>query len=219
MIIRGHALTGPALTALVFIASQFRAGRASRSLSSRGTTGSTVRKRRDIASTPTRRPASSAGLAEPSRMPVPGHLIWAGWPALRHAIPKKRHAAASRRPAPETPTRSQHSSSPRCRPTEYPDLSAAAGERREATDRPDRRVGLRLSRDLRDVGGPADPRLAQHGAASPEYLCIAVLHPECSLMPPSVRTWRGSRRVCGNLCACAAAVPACPLRHGSRTFS
>jgi hypothetical protein len=40
----------------------------------RETTGSTVRKRRDIASTPTRRPASSAGLAEPSRMPAPGHL-------------------------------------------------------------------------------------------------------------------------------------------------
>ena len=30
-------------------------------------------------------------------MPAPGHLIRAGCPALRHAIPRKRHAAASTR--------------------------------------------------------------------------------------------------------------------------
>jgi hypothetical protein len=51
-------------------------------------------------------------------------------------------------------------------------------------------------RDLRDVGGPADPRSARHTAARPEYLCTEVLHGECSLMPPTGRP--SHARSCGN---------------------
>jgi len=40
-------------------------------------------------------------------------------------------------------------------------------------------------KNLRDVGGPADLRSAQHAAAWPEYLCRAVLHGECALLPLS----------------------------------
>jgi hypothetical protein len=35
-------------------------------------------------------------------------------------------------------------------------------------------------RNPRGVDGPADPRLAQHAAAWPEYLCSAVLDGECA---------------------------------------
>lgn len=39
-----------------------------------------------------------------------------------------------------------------------------------------------------------NPRSAQHAAAWPEYLCRAVLHGECALLPRPAERWRGRSR-------------------------
>ena len=62
------------------------------------------------------------------------------------------------------------------------------------------------------------PRSAQHAAARPEYLCRAVLHGECALMPPRERVQQGSGRVCGNLCYEAGKSRNLPC-HSSRSLA